>query len=191
MVLASLAVSGFPAPTSSDDIQIEDGALGAREPYEVEDFEDPEGFFNATELAEFKLMNRDTTVVDCNVLQIWQSPELGFRTFIDNIPNTVYSLTSGTLPLGFGTLFKGRAMTANLKRRCSTCGTVASGENIRRMLHKGYADCVLSGKNRVKGGGEFFQYRVYNPGCEIYAGGGPAAGTFGTPGKYIFVKAPQ
>lgn len=58
------------------------------------------------------------------------------------------------------------------------------------MLHRGYDECVSSGQNDA-GENTFWNYRVTNGDYEINAGGGPAAGSFGTEGTLISVSVPS
>lgn len=133
----------------------------------------------------------DDTTVNCNPPRVWRTLKSGFRTFIDNIPDEVYDLDDAEygLPYGFGTTHRGRAMTANLNRQCDDCGTVATGSHVRSMLHKGYAECVLSGDNDA-GDDSFYNFEVRNAGYRINAGGGPAGGSYGTDGTLISVSTP-
>lgn len=186
------------APANTDVTAIADSANLDTRVYEahpdidarsdIEDFDLEE--FDSDDLDHLNdLEARDDTTVDCNPIRLFRSPKGGFRTVIDSIPNTRYSLNDA--PYGFGASIGGNLVCMALRRQCSTCGTIASeGENIRRMLHKGYRECVKNGRNDASGG-RFWQYRVSNPSYQILARGGPCPGNFRVPGEAVYLPAPH
>ena len=114
-------------------------------------------------------MTRGTTI-NCPGGGVAQAEVVGFRTFIDKIPNTQYKLGDPLKRIIFYTKFKNKFMLAELHR---TKGTVASGKAIRNMLHDGFAACVLSGKQIHKyDKNVFFNFYVENPGYYLRVGGG-------------------
>jgi hypothetical protein len=133
---------------------------------------------------------QDTTVVDCGNNILFSAYKAGYRTFIDSIPNTVlYRRDIYNGLVSYVARFNNIQIQAYIT---FTGGDRASGENIRRMLHRGYSECVLTGRNDVVQQRErFFNYRVYNPGYSINAGSGiPACRGGANGGECIVLPNP-
>jgi hypothetical protein len=141
------------------------------------------GDFNETEFNELELASTNAT--DEKDLQARQDNEwvacyqgtavsaykAGFRTFMDYIPNTVIDMRTTRMPYAYV------ARIRNVIAQCeitSRGGTIASGGNVRRMGHRGYRECVNTGRNDDFFDDErFYNFGVYNPGYYVRCGSGP------------------
>lgn len=123
----------------------------------------------------------------------YYAPIPGYEAFVSKIPNRDLVVANG--PYGYQTTLKtvdgSYSACATVEYSCLLCGSgagVATGPQIRQMLNAGFAQCVKSGSNTVRGiwglaeNTYFYDFSVSNDNFTVFATGKPCPGSPGVPG---------
>jgi hypothetical protein len=180
ILLVSLAIHILASPVATELVTADDLVLTGFVEYPPEDwpgFNDTDiptfydEYFEDENSTEYKELEarQSNEWVDCGQNILISVYKAGFRTMLDSIPDVQINIVERPL-YSFGASYGDLHIRAFIRR---TQGTVASGSNIRRMGHRGWNDCVATGRNdNIRDRSRFHNYRVENPGYVVDFGGG-------------------
>jgi hypothetical protein len=168
MLLSSLATHILASPVATEVVTADDTVLTDFAEYPPQDwpgFNDTDiptfydEYFEDESSTEYKELEarQSSEWVDCGQIILTSVSKAGFRTMLDSIPDIQINIVEHP-QYSFGATYGDLHVRAFIMH---TQRTVASGMNIRKMGHRGWNDCVVTGRNDdIRDCSIFHNYRV-------------------------------